>query len=60
MACGGVRYGDGNVRLCVRRAACGGRRAACGVRGAVGGGGDGGDGDAQAAAACGDVRLFFS
>jgi hypothetical protein len=53
MACSG-----NNVR---RRAACGGiwrRAAACGVRRAAGG--DDGDGDAQAAAACGDLRLFSS
>jgi hypothetical protein len=43
-----VRYGDGNMRLCVRRAA--------GVRRAVGGGSNDRDGDVQAvAAACGDV-----
>jgi hypothetical protein len=32
MACGGLRYGNSNMRLCVRRAAGGGQHVACGVR----------------------------
>ena len=55
-----MRYGNGNVRLCMRRAAGGRRRGVGGVRRAAGGGSNDGDGNAQAAGACGDVRLFSS
>jgi hypothetical protein len=32
MACNGMRYGNGNVRICVQHAEDGGRQAACGGR----------------------------
>jgi hypothetical protein len=44
-----VRYGNDNVQLCVQHAAGGMRRAA-------GGSSNDGEGNAQAAAACSNVR----
>jgi hypothetical protein len=62
-----MHYGDSNVWLSVRRAACGVRWAvggggwgACGRRQAAGRSSNDGDGNVQVAVACGNVWLVSS